>query len=225
MKLKSQYVSLLAGTACAALALSACGTDDPSEEMLNVSGTSGSSTSVTTSAPTDQMGLAQGLKEDESSDSGATQTSQNSSSGQPSSADSRADAAPNSALILTEIRMGEHAGKDRVVYEFTGEGAPGYAISYVSAPAQQGSGHAIEMPGSKYLQVMLTGQVIPTMVEGVDEVEPGLVTPQGNSGVEGVYFAGQFEGQGQSVIGLDSQRSYTAFTLENPPRLVVDIDR
>lgn len=225
MKLKSQYATLLAGGACVVLALSACSADDPSEEALNVSGTSGSSTSVTTSAPTDQMGFAQGLKEDESNGSGAAQSSKSSSSEQSSSADSRADAAPNSALILTEIRIGEHDGKDRVVYEFAGEGAPGYAISYVSAPAQQGSGSAIDMPGSNYLQVMLTGQVLPTMVEGVDEVTPGLVTAQKDSGVEGVYFAGQFEGQGQTVIGLDSQRAYTAFTLENPTRLVVDIER
>lgn len=225
MKLKSRYVTLLAGGACVALALSACGADDASDEALNVSGASHSSTSVTTSAPTDQLGLAQGLKDDESGESGAAQSSESAGSGQSTSSDSRADAAPNSALVLTEIRVGEHDGKDRVVYEFAGEGTPGYAISYVSAPAQQGSGHAIDMPGSKYLQVTLTGQVLPTTVEGVDEVQPGLVTAPEGSDIEGVYFAGQFEGQGQTVIGLDEQRNYTAFMLENPTRLVVDIDR
>lgn len=220
-------MSLAALVACTALAVSACGSGGSNEEALNVSGASNSSASATTSGSTDQMGLAQGLSEDESGTSSSTGAGATGTAGQRfSTEDTRADAAPNSALVLTDLRVGEHEGNDRVVFEFSGEGTPGYSISYVSSPSQQGSGRAISVDGSHFLQVMLTGQALPTLTPGTEELSAGPISPQEQTTqVKGVYFAGQFEGVAQAVVGLDAQRAYSAFLLENPTRLVVDIQR
>lgn len=215
----------MAVCAVAAVALfAACSQDPTPDEALNVSGTSNGSTATTTTGDTAKRGLAGGLTGDEQDQSAQPTPSAGGDSQSPTTEDSRADAAANSALVLTEIRIGEHQGNDRVVFEFSGQGSPGYLVSYVSSPAQQGSGNQIDVPGSAFLQVMMTGQTIP--MEGTaQEIERGTVSSPDVPGVAGVHFAGQFEGTGQAVIGLDSKRPYTVFTLDEPPRLVVDVQQ
>lgn len=222
--LQSRPVSLAVCTVTAVAMLAACSQEPTPDEALNVSGTANGSTATTTTGDTAKRGIAGGLSNDEQDSS--TQRTPSAGGGQqsPTTEDSRSDAAANSALVLTEVRIGEHQGNDRVVFEFAGEGSPGYMISYVTSPAQQGSGNPIDVPGSTFLQVMMTGQTIP-MEGAAQEIERGLVTSPDAPTVKGVYFAGQFEGMGQSVIGLDSKRPYTAFTLDSPPRLVVDLQK
>lgn len=131
---------------------------------------------------------------------------------------------PASGLVLRAIRVGEHEGRDRVVFEFTGSGEPAYTVDYVDSPAQQGSGKPLTVPGDAFLQVGVEGQTIPT--DGATEVPVGTVTAEDVAGVGGVAFAGQFEGRAQAVIGVEGgRRAFTAFTLQNPTRLVVDISR
>ena len=121
--------------------------------------------------------------------------------------------------------MGDYQGKDRVVFELDGRGVPNYSVDYVDAPAQQGSGFPVEVQGDSFLQVMIGGQVLPTET-GLEEVPVGTVTGDDATGVAGVAFAGQFEGQAQAVIGLEgTDRAFSAFLLQNPTRLVVDIER
>lgn len=227
MTLKARSASLLALSACVAFTVAACGSDTSGEDALNVSGTSDSSAAATTSGSTDKMSLAEGLNPDESSSTASTAPSATSGEATTgfSTGDSRADAAPNTALVLNKIRIGEHQGNDRVVFELAGQGTPGYSISYVPSPAQQGSGQAIDVPGSNFLQVLITGQTLPPAPDGSDEAARGTISAQEATQVQGVYFAGQFEGAAQSVIGVEGKRPYSAFLLENPTRLVVDIQR
>lgn len=221
----SRSVSLAVCGLCAAVVLAACGQEATDEQALNVSGTSDREVPTTTSGQTTIRGLADGLTTDEAD---ASQTASPSptrpATNDPTTDDRRADAAANSALILTDIRIGQYNGADRTVFEFSGQGTPGYMISYVEQPTQQGSGSPIDVPGAAFLQVLLTGQTIP--MEGTaQEVPRGTVTSPDAPDIRGVYFAGQFEGVGQAVIGVDSQRPYSVFTLSNPTRLVVDIEQ
>lgn len=145
----------------------------------------------------------------------------------PSSKSSTSDESGSErpSLIVSEIRMGDFQGKDRVVFELDGTGTPSYTVDYVDAPAQQGSGLPVEVSGDSFLQVMIGGQILPTETD-MTEVPVGLIAGDAAAGVTGVAFAGQFEGQAQAVIGLDgTDRDFSAFLLQNPTRLVVDIDR
>lgn len=199
-------------TAASSLALVGCGAD---------TSTDAPATSQTTTAGSSPAALAQALAPEETEAADPTSGPADSSpkSEQP------ADATEPAELVVSEIRIGDYQGKDRVVFELDGTGAPGYSVDYVDAPAQQGSGFPVEVPGDSFLQVMLDDQTLPTET-GMSEVPVGTVTGDESTGVAGVAFAGQFEGRAQSVIGLEgSDRAFSAFLLQNPTRLVVDIER
>lgn len=199
-------------TAAASLTLVGCGTD---------TSTDAPTTSQTTTAGSSPAALARTLSPEE------TQASD--PSARPADAAPKAqqpgDSAEPARFVVSEIRVGDYQGKDRVVFELDGQGLPGYSVDYVDAPTQQGSGFPVEVAGASFLQVILSDQVLPTE-SGMTEVPVGTVSTDEAIGVAGVAFTGQFEGRAQSVIGLEgTDRAFSAFLLQNPTRLVVDIDR
>ena len=199
-------------TAATSLALAGCGADTSTEAPA---------TSQTTTAGSSPAALAQALAPDETEAADPTSGPTDASP----KGEQSADAAERAELVVSEIRIGDYQGKDRVVFELNGNGTPGYSVDYVDTPAQQGSGFPVEVPGDSFLQVMLQDQILPTETD-MTEVPVGTVTGDESTGVAGVAFAGQFEGQAQSVIGLEgSDRAFSAFLLQNPTRLVVDIER
>lgn len=199
-------------TITASLAVVGCGSDAPT-------GTPDSS--QTTTAGSSPAALAQALspEETEAADPTAGPTDSAPKSEEPDATTGRAE------LVVSEIRMGDFRGRDRVVFELDGRGTPSYSVDYVSAPAQQGSGFPVEVSGDSFLQVMIGGQILPTETD-MEEVPVGTVTGDDATGVAGVAFTGQFEGQAQAVIGLEgADRPFSAFLLQNPTRLVVDVQR
>ena len=200
-------------TAAASLALAGCGAD---------TSTDAPATSQTTTAGSSPAALADVLAPDETE---ADDPSNGPSDSSPKGAESTDSAPEHTQLVISEIRMGDFQGKDRVVFELSGNGTPSYTVDYVDAPVQQGSGFPVEISGDSFLQVLIRGQVLPTETD-MEEVPVGLMSGDAAAGVTGVAFAGQFEGQAQSVIGLDgTDRDFSAFLLQNPTRLVVDIER
>lgn len=198
-------------TIAASLAMAGCGAD---------TSTDAPATSQTTTAGSSPAALARALAPDETEASDPT-------AGPTDTLDKSVlvDQQAPPELTVTEIRVGEHGGKDRVVFELEGTGVPGYTVNYVDAPAQQGSGNPVDVGGDSFLQVTIDGQALPTTT-GSTEVPVGVVAADGVSDVAGVAFAGQFEGRAQSVIGLEgSDRAFSAFLLQNPTRLVVDVER
>ena len=207
-----RLVAAAALTVTASLAMASCGTD---------TSTDAPATSQTTTAGSSPAALAQTLspEETEAADPTAGPTDSAPKREEPVATSERAE------LVVSEIRMGDFRGSDRVVFELDGSGTPSYSVDYVDSPAQQGSGFPVEVSGDSFLQVMIGGQVLPTQT-GMEEVPVGTVAGDEATGVTGVAFAGQFEGQAQSVIGLEgSDRAFSAFLLQNPTRLVVDIER
>ena len=207
-----RLIAAAALTATASLAITGCGTGTSTDDPT---------TSQATTAESSPAALAQALspEETETADPTASPTDSAPKREEPSPTSERAE------LVVSEIRMGDFRGRDRVVFELDGRGTPSYSVDYVDPPTQQGSGFPVDVPGDSFLQVMIGGQIIPPETD-MKEVPVGTVAGDGATGVAGVAFNGQFESQAQSVIGLKgSDRPFSAFLLQNPTRVVVDIER
>ncbi|CAM4315973.1 MULTISPECIES: AMIN-like domain-containing (lipo)protein [Corynebacterium] len=127
-------------------------------------------------------------------------------------------------LQLQDVRAGSHGDIDRVVFEYAGMGMPSYVAGYVDTPRQQASGNVMEVPGAAHLEVNVQGTAGDMMRTDAP------ITAMGSKGVAAgniadVYLGSIFEADSQFFIGLDSQRGYKIYTLENPTRIVVDIAR
>lgn len=125
-----------------------------------------------------------------------------------------------SQLLVTDVRVGSHAGFDRVVFDLTGTGEPGWFIDYTESPSQQGSGRTIDHGGDIALNVNIDGTVYPFEL---GEDDPGLTSVTGSGNVVDVTSAGTFEGRSQFVIGLNTSVPYSVQVLHDPHRLVVDL--
>lgn len=126
------------------------------------------------------------------------------------------------ALVVTSVRAASHHGFDRIVFEATGSGEPGWFCDYTDNPSQQASGNPIEVPGDTALEVLVTGTTYPFEL-GLEDPQIGRVE-MNTELVTDVLDAGSFEGQTQFVIGIKGERRpYSVQVLENPTRVVIDI--
>ncbi len=124
-------------------------------------------------------------------------------------------------LLVTGVRTASHSGFDRVVFDLTGDGEPGWFIDYTDNPTQQGSGNGIAFAGDTALNVNIDGTSYPFDL-GMED--PGIGRVEGTKGiVNEVISAGTFEGRSQFVIGLNGRHPYSVSVLQDPHRLVVDI--
>lgn len=127
-------------------------------------------------------------------------------------------------LTLEDVRVGSHETYDRVVFEFSGTGLPGYRVQYTEEALQQASGHALAVTGNDILEVLVEGTPMGSLPNNPSLVSVGpyqLAT--GN--VAGVTNGGTFENQSQFFIGLDQQRPFEVTVMDNPTRLVIDVHR
>ena len=123
---------------------------------------------------------------------------------------------------LTAVRAGQHAGYDRVVFQFSG-GLPGYHAAYVTSVLQDPKGSPVPLAGQAYLRVVFraaTGWCAKPPHQTY--TGPAVLTP---------YYptllvssaAGDFEGYLSFGLGLATQASYHVYGLTGPDRVVVDI--
>lgn len=123
---------------------------------------------------------------------------------------------------IVDVRVGEHAGYDRVVFEFTG-GTPEISLDRAEPPfTQDASGLPLEVPGESWLRLTMRGGTKQTdsgesSYDGPREFHPEYTQLQ--SLVEG----GDFEGQSTWYIGLATEGCVHVDLLEDAPRLVIDI--
>ncbi|WP_164702634.1 hypothetical protein [Modestobacter sp. KNN46-3] len=125
-------------------------------------------------------------------------------------------------LTVTEVRAAQHEGYERVVFELAGSGTPGWRVEYVDAPSSQGSGDAVDVPGSAYLQVTLQGTSYPYET-GAEEVARGPVSVSGTDTVQGVVYDATFEGTSVAWIGTSAEVPFRVSALSDPTRLVVEV--
>ncbi len=146
--------------------------------------------------------------------------------GQPFPADLRPDdggPGKGNGLGVTDVRVGRNPGFDRVVFDLGGTGTPGWRVSYVARPVQEGSGDPVRLRGSAYLQVDLRAMGMPVDT-GVPPFGDSTTRIRGAGGIAEVAPGAVFEGQQQAFIGITGgRRPFRAFALKDPTRVVVDV--
>ncbi len=210
---------LLAATA---LAVGACASgEDVSENRyteVTASETSSADDDSSSPAPTTETETVTQQAAD------AAQPAEALAASSPFSLEDRRVTGQRAELVIQDVRAGTHEGYDRVVFEFAGTGTPGYLTGYTAEPLQQASGLPVEVPGNASLEVIIQGVPMGMMPPNEQLLKPG---PQGASAgnVVEVIHGATFEADAQYFIGLDSKRPYNVFVLQDPPRLVVDVQR
>ena len=124
--------------------------------------------------------------------------------------------------ILRAVRIGRHAGFDRLVFEFDSDGLPQWHVGYVDGPATDcGSGAEVPLEGSARLQVRFSGAHAHTEAgeptsgprrRGVDQ--PAL---------RELVRTCDFEAEVTWFAGVDGRQAFRPRVLEAPARLVIDI--
>ena len=126
-------------------------------------------------------------------------------------------------LVLTDVRLGDHDGYDRIVLEFAGTGTPGWAVGYVDRAVLDGSGERVTLDGDAIMDVYASGTTYP----GSDADHyggPTRLEPDGGGAVDEVYVGGTFEGYTQVLAGITGgPAAFRVFALTDPSRLVVDV--
>lgn len=125
-------------------------------------------------------------------------------------------------VVLREVRAAGQRGFDRVVFEFAGNGVPGYRVGYVDGATQCGSGEAVELAGQAWLQVQLTPARAHTEAgePTVRDRERRLDLPA----LQELESTCDFEADVTWVLGLASRKTFRVQELGNPARLVIDIE-
>ncbi len=124
---------------------------------------------------------------------------------------------------ITDVRVGTHAGYDRVVFEFA-SGLPDVKIEGVLPPMYADpSGLPIEVAGSGFLQLTLHGGTKVTPSGGVTYAGPTNFEP-GFDRLLQLIEGGDFEAVSTWYLGLDGGSCIRVLTLSAPSRLVIDIE-
>lgn len=139
----------------------------------------------------------------------------------PDTTDDQEAEPTEAALLLVDVRLGEHDGFDRLVLEFEGEGEPGWLVGYVEEASTQGKGDPIVVDGDAMISVAARHTMPDDMTgfyEGPQEIELD------GEAIEEAFVDGTFEGQTVVVLGVDdADNLFRVFTLTEPSRLVVDV--
>ncbi len=138
------------------------------------------------------------------------------------------DAAPRQPGVtatLAAIQTGQHPGFDRIVFEFSsGAPAPSVAVAYVDPPLMhQPSGEPMTVEGSAFLQIRMqpASRFDPVTGAPIAPIRPTMVA--GGANVIEVAAQEDFEGTLVYIAGVHTQTTPQTSTLDDPPRVVVDV--
>ena len=130
-------------------------------------------------------------------------------------------------LAISGVRVDSHNSADGVVdrieVDLAGDGEPGWFVDYTATPMQVSAGKPLPIDGQAFLNINVDGTIHPGEI-GVDTTElVQVANPSEN--VVAVVNGGTSEGRSQIVVGLHNMAPYSVQMLENPKRLVIDIQR
>ena len=126
---------------------------------------------------------------------------------------------------ITDVRVGTHAGHDRVVFEFA-DGLPEVTLDRATPPfTHDASGMPVEVEGSSFLRLTMRGGTKQTAdgtssYDGPTDLDPGFRT------LLDLVEGGDFEAQSTWYLGLqrDACARVLLLTGDGAPRLVVDLE-
>jgi hypothetical protein len=134
------------------------------------------------------------------------------------------ESAPGASSVawLTDVRAARHEGFDRVVFELGTGSPPGFHVEYIDKPVRKcGSGEPTAIAGDAWLEVRLepthahTESGAPTIADRKRSVDLEIVTE--------LQQTCDFEAVVSWVLGVKRPHKYRVLTLNDPPRLVVDV--
>jgi hypothetical protein len=119
---------------------------------------------------------------------------------------------------VTDVRVGTHAGYDRIVVEFAGTGTPGFDLSPAVPPLNaDASGLPLTVAGTSFLKLLFVSATAAGSWSGPSTFSPGY--PKLHSLVAG----GDFEGHFTWFAGLNGPACYHVSELGGPSRIVIDL--
>lgn len=123
-----------------------------------------------------------------------------------------------SNLTIMELRAGVHDGFDRVVFEFTGSGYPGFSTEWVDDPIPYGSDFPVGVGGNAFLHLWIRDTINDSGNSYSHGASAGYVKDIWHTAAHKIIDKTEY------FIGLDRQRPYRIFYLDNPTRLVIDFE-
>jgi len=132
------------------------------------------------------------------------------------------------AALLERVAVGHHDGYDRVVFQFRGDGLPGYRVEYVAPPlAEDGSGDPVDVAGNAFVVVRMEpasgfdlnsgeGKLVYKGPKRIDAASAGATA------VRELVRTGDFEAVLSWAIGLEAKVPFRVTTAASPSRLIVD---
>lgn len=127
---------------------------------------------------------------------------------------------------VTDVRLGQHEGYERLVIEFSDDPPSGYAARYTEEAITG-------MPDVGDTTDHLEGyEVLELTVMGLEHEDPNHATelhsegawqPQQSALVSEVILGILFEGTATYFVGLESQAEFQVNHAENPNRVIIDI--
>jgi hypothetical protein len=123
----------------------------------------------------------------------------------------------------TDVRVGTHPGYDRVVFEFNA-GTPEFTLERDEPPYEQdASGMPLEVTGESVLHLVLRGST--TMTDSGEMSYHGpLNFDPGFPMLVDVVHGGDFEAQTTWFIGLAGEACVRVLLLDDPDRIVLDVE-
>lgn len=216
----ARHTRALIAIVTAGLVFTACATTDVDDE-----GTPSPSVEDTPTQP-DPTTPESSATPSESSDDPATEASIE-PVGEFSTDEQQSESWPEygqtSGVYPTAVRSALHDGFERIVIEHAGTGQPSFHAQYTDEPLEPGIGTPVDTGAGAYLEVTLSGTSNayddpPDMLDHGETIEN--LTTQATQSV--VSFA-PWEATSTYILGLDEQRHVAVTVLEEPVRLVIDV--
>lgn len=139
------------------------------------------------------------------------------------------DPGDSTRALIVDVRVGEHADFDRIVFEFEPgrdgtAGIPEWLLREADGPPRaSGSGDPIDVAGDRILHLTLVGGTKLTEDFELSYDGPTEFRPEGAQLVA-LIEGGDFEAVSDWYAGIDAEPCLRVFELDDPLRLVIDLE-
>lgn len=124
-----------------------------------------------------------------------------------------------------DVRTGQHDGFERIVIDHAGTGIPSFMAHYTADPSQPGSGQPVDTGDAAYLEVIVSGTASIDDLDVDKMLDNGaVITDLDTAAVGTVVSYAPWEATSSYFIGLDEERPYAVKILDDPVRVIIDVE-